>query len=198
MVGLLTALPNTQLTRRLAERRAPVADRRGQGRPVQRRIELRHVAGTSRGAGGFPRHPAQRLRARRLLRAHAHGGRSLNKPRPPARFSPRLAWRELKALSRLLRGVTFHRTDLGRYLWSTVFDCLRHRPRNLEYLFAMAAFYLHLGGFARVLIENLDHQIDALDEAPQQTSRVEGGVVPLVRIRSDQSPSRGRQIRELS
>jgi hypothetical protein len=62
----------------------------------------------------------------------------------------------------------------------------------------MTAFYLHLGSFARVLIKDLDRQIDAFDEAPQQPSRVEGVVVPPVRVRSDRSSSRGRQIRELS
>jgi Domain of unknown function (DUF4070) len=119
----------------------------------------------------------------------------LDRPRLPARFSPRLAWRDLKALGRLLRFVAFRRTDHWRYLGRTVFDCLRHRPRNLEYVFAMTAFYLHLGSFAQVLIKDLDLQIDALDEAPQQPSRVEGSVVPPAWIRSDQSPSRGRRIR---
>jgi hypothetical protein len=95
----------------------------------------------------------------------------LDTPSLPTRFSPRLAWRDLKALGRLLRCVTFRRTNLGRYVWSAVFDCLHHRPRNLEYVFAMTAFYLHLGNFAQVLIKDLDRQIDALNEGPQPLSR---------------------------
>jgi hypothetical protein len=166
-------LPNTQLTRRLA----------GEGRL----LPLAAGAG-DQCSGGLN---FITLRARRevltdfqaILRSVYEPaayfarvrtvGRLLNRPRLRARFSPRLAWRELKALGRLLRGVTFRRTDLGRYFWSTVFDCLRHRPRNLEFVLAMTAFYLHLGSFAQVLIKDLDRQIEALDEAPQQPSRIE-------------------------
>jgi hypothetical protein len=52
---------------------------------------------------------------------------------------------------------------------------LRHKPRNLEYVFAMTAFYLHLGSFAQVLIKDLDRQIDALDEVPRQPPHVAVG-----------------------
>jgi radical SAM superfamily enzyme YgiQ (UPF0313 family) len=196
MVGLLTALPNTQLTRRLEGegRLLPLTAGRGDqctgGLNFVTLRERREVLADFRAIVRSVYEPTAYFARVRMV------GRSLNRPRLPARFSPRLAWRDLKALGRLLRCVTFRRTDLGRHLWSTVFDCLRHRPRNLEYVFAMTAFYLHLGSFAQVLIKDLDRQIDALDEGPQQqASRAEGGVVQPARIRLDRSPSRARQIR---
>jgi hypothetical protein len=196
MVGLLTALPNTQLTRRLASegRLLPLAagagDQCSGGLNFVTLRERREVLADFRAVLGSVYEPAAYFARVRKV------GRLLNRPRLPARFSPRLAWRDLKALGRLLRYVTFRRTDLWRDLWSTVFDCLRHRPRNLEYVFAMTAFYLHLGSFAQVMIKGLDRQIDALDKAAQQQpSRVEGDVVQPARIRPDRSPSRARQIR---
>jgi hypothetical protein len=196
MVGLLTALPNTQLTRRLASegRLLPLAagagDQCSGGLNFVTLRQRREVLADFRAVLGSVYEPAAYFARVRKV------GRLLNRPRLPARFSPRLAWRDLKALGRLLRYVTFRRTDLWRDLWSTVFDCLRHRPRNLEYVFAMTAFYLHLGSFAQVMIKGLDRQIDALDKAAQQQpSRVEGDVVQPARIRPDRSPSRARQIR---
>jgi radical SAM superfamily enzyme YgiQ (UPF0313 family) len=175
MVGLLTALPNTQLTRRLAGegRLLPLTAGRGDqcsgGLNFITLRERHEVLADFRAILCSIYEPvAYFSRVRKVAQL-------LDRPRLPARFSARLAWRDLKALGRLLRCVTFRRTDLGRYLWSTVFDCLRHKPRNLEYVFAMTAFYLHLGSFAQVLIKGLDRQIDALEEAPRQPSHVEVG-----------------------
>jgi hypothetical protein len=176
MVGLLTALPNTQLTRRLAGegRLLPLAGGAGDqcsgGLNFITLRERREVLADFRAILCSIYEPAAYFsRVRKVAQL-------LDKPRLSARFSPRLAWRDLKALGRLLRCVTFRRTDLGRYLWSTFFDCLRHNPRNLEFVLAMTAFYLHLGSFAQVLIKDLDRQIDALLEGPQrQPARLEGG-----------------------
>jgi radical SAM superfamily enzyme YgiQ (UPF0313 family) len=182
MVGLLTALPNTQLTRRLASegRLLPLApgrvDQCSSGLNFITLRDRREVLADFRAILGSVYEPAAYFGRVRMV------ARLLNKPRLPARFSSRRAWRDLKALGRLLCCVTFRRTDLRRYLWSTVFDCLRHRPRNLEYVFAMTAFYLHLGSFAQVLVEDLDRQIDALDEPQRQPSRVESDVVQPTRI----------------
>jgi hypothetical protein len=67
--------------------------------------------------------------------------------------------------------------------------CLRHKPRNLEYVFAMTAFYLHLGNFAQVLIKDLDRQIDAPPALsplrsllpPHRTGRSSRPLAPRVR-----------------
>jgi radical SAM superfamily enzyme YgiQ (UPF0313 family) len=175
MVGLLTALPNTQLTRRLAGegRLLPLTAGRGDqcsgGLNFITLRERHEVLADFRAILCSIYEPAAYFsRVRKVAQL-------LDKPRLPVRFSPRLAWRDLKALGRLLRFVTFRRTDLGQYLWSAIFDCLRHKPRNLEFVLAMTAFYLHLGSFAQVLIKDLDRQIDALDEVPRQPSHIEVG-----------------------
>jgi hypothetical protein len=68
--------------------------------------------------------------------------------------------------------VTFRRTDLRRHFWRTVIDCLRHKPRNLEFVLTMIAFYLRLGVFAQFLIKNLDQQIQAIDEEAARQPRL--------------------------
>jgi hypothetical protein len=177
MVGLLTALPNTQLTRRLADegRLLPVAvgsgDQCSGGLNFITLRERHEVLADFRSILRNIYEPAAYFaRVRKVAQ-------SLDSPRLPARFSPRLAWRDVKALGRLLRFVAFRRSGLWRHLGRTVFDCLSHRPRNLAYVFAMTAFYLHLCSFAQLLIKGLDRQIDALDESAQQPSRIKGHVV---------------------
>jgi hypothetical protein len=162
-------LPNTQLTRRLASegRLLPLSSGRGDqcsgGLNFVTLRERRAVLADFRAILCSVYEPAA------YFSRVSKVAQLLDRPRLPVGSSARLAWRDLKALGRLLGCVTFRRTGLWRYLWSTVFDCLRHRPDNLEYVFAMTAFYLHLGSFAQVLIKDLDCQIDALGDMPRQT-----------------------------
>jgi hypothetical protein len=133
-----------------------------------------------------------RLRTGGLLRARSHGRSVVEQAETSCALfaSPCLARRQ-GARPPPLFCVTFRRTDLRRHLWSTVFDCLRHRPRNLEYVFAMTAFYLHLGSFARVLIKDLDRQMEALPALtplqfllpPHRTGRSSRPLTPSVRSR---------------
>ncbi len=172
MVGLLTALPNTQLTRRLAAqgRLLPMAaGKSDQCNGGLNFVTLRprgEVLADFRGILDSVYEPAAYFaRVRRL-------GHLLERPRLPMRFSSRLAWRQIKGLARLIGCVTFRRPGLGGYFWGTVFDCLRHKPRNLEFVLTLVAFYLHLGTFAQVLIKDLDRQIEGLDkETPQAGGR---------------------------
>jgi hypothetical protein len=98
-------------------------------------------------------------------------GRLLDRPALPRRFSASYAWHELKAFVRLTRRMTFGRTDLRPYFWRTVFDCLSHKPRNLEVVLASCAFYLHLGDFAQFVIADLDRKIQDIDAEAAQQSR---------------------------
>jgi radical SAM superfamily enzyme YgiQ (UPF0313 family) len=164
MVGLLTALENTQLTRRLEKegRLLPLV----QGKGDQCSAGLNFIT----------------LRPRRDVLADFRAilqniyapdayfervrtvGRMLDRPDLPHRLSPGQTWRELKGLARLVHSASFRRTELRRHFWRTVIDCLRHKPRNLEMVLGNIAFYLHVGSFAQFLIENLDRQIQAIDE----------------------------------
>jgi radical SAM superfamily enzyme YgiQ (UPF0313 family) len=169
MVGLLTALPNTQLTRRLEKegRLLPIVP--GTGDQCSAGLNFitlrprRDVLADFRAVLQTVYEPDAYFERVRTL------GRMLDRPSLPVRFSLAKTWRELKGLGRLIRCVTFRRTDLAPHFWRTVVDCLRHRPGNLEFVLAMIAFYLHLGTFAQFLIKDLDRQIPALDaEAVRQ------------------------------
>ena len=168
MVGLLTALPNTQLTRRLT--------REG------RLLPFKAVAGggdqCSSGLNFVPLRPRRDVlmdfrtilasvydpavyfaRVRRL-------GRTLDRPRHPSAIDWRIVGKELRALARILWVMNVERPDLRSHFWTTIYDCLRHGPRNFEAVLTMSVMYLHLGAFAKVLIASLDRQIADLDAAP--------------------------------
>jgi radical SAM superfamily enzyme YgiQ (UPF0313 family) len=178
MVGLLTALPNTQLTRRLeAEGRLlPIApglgDQCSAGLNFVTLRPRRDVLADFRAVLASVYEPAAYFERVRGL------GRMLDRPALAGRFSLARTLRELKGLARLLGCVTFRRTDLRRHFWGAVIDCLRHRPRNLEFVLAMIAFYLHLGTFARCLIADLDRQIAALEEEALRQPRTVAVAVP--------------------
>jgi Domain of unknown function (DUF4070) len=177
-VGLLTALPNTQLTRRLeAEGRLlPIVpglgDQCSAGLNFVTLRPRRDVLADFRAILANVYEPAAYFARVRVL------GRMLDRPALAARFSLARTLRELKGLARLIGCVTFRRTDLRQHFWGAVVDCLRHRPRNLEFVLAMIAFYLHLGTFARFLITDLDRQIAALDGAAALQPRSVGVAVP--------------------
>jgi hypothetical protein len=163
MVGLLTALPNTQLTRRL--------EREGRLLPLL--------------AGGGDQCSAGlnfiTLRPRRdvladfraiLIRIYdpaaffarvRHLARVLDRPRLPDTIVWKTVLKELRGLARTFWAMNITRPHLRRHFWATVIDCLRHQPRNFEYMMTMSVFYLHLGAFAQVLIADLDRQIADLD-----------------------------------
>jgi radical SAM superfamily enzyme YgiQ (UPF0313 family) len=163
MVGLLTALPNTQLTRRL--------EREGRLLPF-----LRGVGDQCSGGLNFVT-----LRPRRAVLADfrailvsvydpgayfarvRHLCRALDRPHLPDPLVWKTILRELRGLARTFWAMNVTRPELRRHFWTTVVDCLRHQPRNFEYVMMMSVFYLHLGAFAQVLIADLDRQIADLD-----------------------------------
>jgi radical SAM superfamily enzyme YgiQ (UPF0313 family) len=174
MVGLLTALPNTQLTRRLAREGRLLPFKAGSGgdqctsglnfvtlRP------RRAVLADFRAVLERVYDPAAYFaRIRRL-------GRALDRPHLPSPIVWKIVRKELRALARILWVMNVKRPHLRRHFWATVIDCLRHNPRNFEPVLTMAVMYLHLGAFAQVLIADLDRQIAAIDASTAD-------VVPLV------------------
>jgi radical SAM superfamily enzyme YgiQ (UPF0313 family) len=171
MVGLLTALPNTQLTRRLEKegRLRPmtpgVGDQCSAGLNFTTLRPRRDVLADFRAVLASVYQPDAYFARVRAL------GRRLDRPSLSRRASLMETWPELKAFARLIWRVAFRRTDLGPHVWRTVIDCLRHAPRNLELVFSMIAFYLHLGMFAQYLIRGLDRQIAALDNEAARRPR---------------------------
>jgi radical SAM superfamily enzyme YgiQ (UPF0313 family) len=164
MVGLLTALENTQLTRRLEKEGRLLPLVQGKGDQCSAGLNFitlrprRDVLADFRAILQSIYAPDAYFERVRTV------GRMLDRPDLPHRFSAGQTWQELKGLARLVHTVSFRRTELRRHFWRTVFDCLRHKPRNFVMVLGNIAFYLHVGSFAQFLIGNLDHQIQAIDD----------------------------------
>ncbi|HEY0797269.1 MAG TPA: B12-binding domain-containing radical SAM protein [Acidisarcina sp.] len=162
MVGLLFALQDTQLSRRLRKegRMLPVEANKGDQctgglnfvtlRPKQEiltdyRTVVQHVFAPETYFG--------RVRTMgRALRPSEHAGkRSIVEIRRESRAIFRLAW-----------CMTFTRPALRRHFWKTVIDCAVHNHASLVPVLTMIAYYLHLGEFAKLVLKEVDGQIETL------------------------------------
>jgi radical SAM superfamily enzyme YgiQ (UPF0313 family) len=179
MVALLSALPNTQLTRRLAK----------EGR-LHREYEIMHFSNLSFTLNFETRRPAIEVmrdcqavirqiydapsyfgRVRRLARTlNCHGRRT----RTPIR-------RDLYEASRLVRHAMIRNTSMRTEVWKTVVDCLWHNPRSLRAVLKLSLVYLHLGPFSRHAVNVLDQRI-ASDPSPRQQSAVARKPLPVAPI----------------
>jgi radical SAM superfamily enzyme YgiQ (UPF0313 family) len=173
MVGLLTALPNTQLTRRLEKegRLLPFEKNKGDQctgglnfitlRP--RRDVLADFQTVLKGVYD----PAAYFdRVRKMAVA-------LNRPNHPSKFSLGETVRDYRVLARLMWCMTVQRRDLRPHFWRTLIYCARNNLSSLEYAITMMVFYLHLGTFANVLIKDLDRMIAELDRDSVQAKEHE-------------------------
>jgi hypothetical protein len=178
-VGLLYALAGTQLTRRLA-REGRLFDPDEVIRRNKQESADDHALAGPNFATSRPRrdilsdyrtilarvyHPVAyfrrvRLMARLLDRPILDRGASRDPPQG-RRFG--IPERDLRELRRLVWRMTL---DQPRALWplfQTIADCARHKRRNLGWVGLLAAMYLHLGPFARLVIASLDRQIADID-----------------------------------
>lgn len=164
MVGLLTALPNTQLTRRLQKegRLLPiVADDKGD----QCTAGLNYVTLRPR------RDVLQDFKAV-LIKIYEPAayfsrvravGRALDCPNHVIMSSFKEMCRDLVVFGRLMWRMTVHKPELRRHFWRTIADCARHNIGAMESVITMMTFYLRLGPFAKFLIDDLERQIAKID-----------------------------------
>jgi radical SAM superfamily enzyme YgiQ (UPF0313 family) len=173
-VGLLYALPNTQLTRRL----------RREGRLVSRTysVELAEQGAGDQCTIGLN---FRTLRSRREIltdyraiiervyglepyyeRVHTIA-RMLRRPARRSPYpGPQLAGvglRDLRLLYRLLWRIAFRQPQALPHLCRAFFYAARHNPGALGAVFTLAAFYLHLGPFSRYILAMLDQRIAVAD-----------------------------------
>jgi radical SAM superfamily enzyme YgiQ (UPF0313 family) len=180
MVGLLTALPNTQLTRRLEKEHRLLPFEKNKGdqctgglnfitlRP--RRAVLADFRTVLKGVYD----PEAYFRRVRTM------GLALNRPDYPSKSSWRGIKRDLRVAARLTWCMTFQRRDLTRLFWRTALDCWRGNPGAFEYAVTMMLFYLHLGMFADMLIKDLDRMIAELEREAADTATLVQGMRPVV------------------
>jgi hypothetical protein len=180
MVGLLTALANTQLTRRL--------EREGRMYPASWVAQLAGEGGGDQCTLGLN---FETVRPRRDVLADYK--KVIDDIYDPARFFGRvervarqldcfwpvrraaparriagLARGEWTALGRLVKEILrVHPLLLWRYI-GLLYHCFRHNPGALPAAAAIAAFYLHLGPFARVVSGFTARQIEDLDRGRWQ------------------------------
>jgi hypothetical protein len=164
MVGLLYALPNTQLTRRLASEGRLFAEPdplSGEGPADQCTAGLNFetsrprpdVLADYKAVLGAIYEPAAYFgRARRLGRLLKRKKRRLKQTLP-------MILRDLRTVCRLSWRMSTAGRQVRTQFWRTLFDCLVHNPRALPYLVMQIALYLHLGPFAGHVVRQIERQI---------------------------------------
>jgi uncharacterized protein DUF4070/radical SAM family protein len=169
MVGLLVALPSTQLTRRL----------KSEGRLSEGFDVAPDDAGDQCTAGlNFETRRAKSdiLRDYRRIIAESYApaayfarvrkvGSALDCTRKRLRLPPRYLWRDIKGLGRLVWRMGVRRGYRAQF-WMTLAVCGARNPRGLRYTIALMALYLHFGEFRDYLLSRLDHEYMRWDAAP--------------------------------
>ncbi|GAU85529.1 hypothetical protein BIWAKO_05477 [Bosea sp. BIWAKO-01] len=169
MVGLLYALPNTQLTRRLErEGRLQIPDDTAPARQFGDQCTAGLNFETSR-----PRRAILADYKAVLEAVYAPGaffsrvrrvGRMLDCTNRRLELPKSMEWQELKSSWRLLWRLSTMTGDVRREFWKTLVDCLAHNRRALPYVMMMVALYVHLGPFSRQVIGQVQQQITDIDK----------------------------------
>jgi radical SAM superfamily enzyme YgiQ (UPF0313 family) len=176
MVALLSALPNTQLTRRLAK----------EGR-LHRDYEIMQFSNLSFTLNFATQRPEIEVmrdcqavirqiydapsyfgRVRRLARTLNCDGRRARTPvRQDLHDASRLAWHTL-----------LRNTSMRMEVWKTIVDCLWHNPRSLRAVLKLSLVYLHLGPFSRYAVNVLEQRI-ASDAGSHQRNAMAREPLPV-------------------
>ncbi len=165
MVGLLYALPTTQLTKRLLRegRLFPDDDPTSGGDQCTAGLNFetnrprREVLGDYKAVLEAIYDPVAYFgRVRRV-------GRMLKRSQ-----SYKMISGDLKSFFRLLWRIPSAGRGVRKQLLLTLLDCLIHNPRALPYLVKISALYLHLGPFSRRVIAEIDEQIGDVDSGRWQ------------------------------
>ncbi len=167
MVGLLSALSNTQLTRRLERERRmlPMSWEDGDDQFmmalnfVTRRPRRDILADYGRVLAAIYAPEAFFARLKAVCSA-------LRPPGHPAKFELWLNLHYLRFFLRVMWQATVVLPNMRRPFWSTLAATAWHNPATLRYFLFHTAFYLHLGPFARYVVGELDRQIAGCTEAP--------------------------------
>ena len=168
MVGLLYALPNTQLTRRL-EREGRLfadhdihvdgstADQCTAGLNFTTLRERRDALHDYKTIIERIYEPAAYFgRVRRVGRALDCSKRRLHVPVTNT-------VRDLRAFGRMVWRMGLRNPELRAHFWKTFFDCVTRNPRSVKYVVSLMALYMHFGPFSRYLVERLEEQIASID-----------------------------------
>jgi hypothetical protein len=167
MVGLLYALPNTQLTRRL----------QAEGRLFPDHDAVHSDEDSDQCTSGLnfvtmrPREQTLEDYRRVLETIYAPGdyfhrvrqvGRQLDCSRRRFRQPLVHVLRDLRSFLRMAWRMGIRDAKVRRHWWHTMLDCLVRNPRAMRYVGAMTALYLHMGPFSRYVVALLAQKIEAI------------------------------------
>jgi radical SAM superfamily enzyme YgiQ (UPF0313 family) len=162
MVGLLVALPNTQLQRRLAaEERLPedyevVSD--GAGDQCTGGLNFITKRPRAEILSDYRRIIAEAYTPEAYFGRVLRSGLVLNCSNKKLKLPFRMVLRDLKTFGRLCWHLGV-RKSYRRHYWRTLFAILRRNHRALRYSGAMMGLYLHFGDFQQFLLGRLDEAI---------------------------------------
>jgi radical SAM superfamily enzyme YgiQ (UPF0313 family) len=167
MVGLLYALPNTQLTRRLAKE-----GRLHEGHDVMREDHAGDQC--TLGINFDPKRPMRDILVdykrilERVFDPVAYAGRLNRLASMLDRSGRRRDLPDGDVRSRLGSIDTVHRIinavpGTREVFWQSFVSCAKTNPAALRYIVMLMAFYMHLGPFSRRVIDEVDRRIAALD-----------------------------------
>ncbi len=169
MVGLLYALPNTQLTRRLTREGRLFAAEQSEG---DGEVEGDQCTAGLNFVTKRPRRDAlddYRSVLAAVYAPEAFFGRvrrvagHLKRPALPPGATARAALRETGRFVRLMVGITLTRPDMRGPVWSLLLHLALHKPAAITAAMRLSALYVHLGPFSRYVTGRIDEQIATID-----------------------------------
>jgi radical SAM superfamily enzyme YgiQ (UPF0313 family) len=176
MAGLLTALPNTQLTRRLRrEGRLPeeldlgkATVKEGQGDQCNAGLNFVPVRPRVDVLRDYRRTVASLYEKKRYFRRARAVLAQLRQGKKKVRLTRHYLWKAVRSLGRsfVRQGM---RSDYRGEYWKTVLFTLFRNPRSFSYAIALCALYAHFGSYSRYLVGVLDRQIEAEIRNPSKS-----------------------------
>ena len=193
MVGLLYALSNTQLTKRLEREGRLFAP----SNTISGDLELGDQC--TRGLNFHTARPRREILAdyrqilQRIYSPAAYYGRlqamagMLDRPRLDKGAAPARAriggvpLHDLVLLWRLAWRIAVRQPRTFRHFWRALYQCARNNPRAVSYVGILAALFLHFGPFSRFVIAELDRQIATIDAGEWRSPDIARGDIAQVR-----------------
>jgi radical SAM superfamily enzyme YgiQ (UPF0313 family) len=185
MIGMLYALPNTQLTRRLhAEGRLHVnndlvniedeADQCTAGLNFETLRPRREILADYQQILDRIYTPAAYFaRTRRV-------GRELDCSKRRLKVPLRRTLLDLRTFARLIWRMGIRGRDTRLQFWWTLFDCLVRNPRAVKYVVSLMALYLHFGPFAKYVSTRLGRKMRDVDNGATTALRPVYPELPVV------------------